>query len=119
VHATVTKAPDTSKKPIIIETDFDYHDILEMLEQSCKLYANNPLFGTRVGSQFEWISYKEFEVLVKKFRNVLKHHNIGKHHCVYALLIFIFSYYTILYTWSSHHTSVIKALASASLTFKF
>ena len=35
------------------------------------------LFGTRNGNKFDWITYKQFEREVQKFRNVLVHHNFG------------------------------------------
>lgn len=62
--------------PQYIQAPFD--TIVDMQEQSCKLYHDKPLFGTRVGNAFEWMTYEEFSREVQLFRNVLKKHNITK-----------------------------------------
>ena len=41
-------------------------------------YKDRELFGTRVGSKYEWMTYAEFGKQVQLFRNVLAHHKIGK-----------------------------------------
>jgi long-subunit acyl-CoA synthetase (AMP-forming) len=57
---------------------FKYKCISEMQEKSCEMYKDKNLFGVKNGSTFDWITYKEFGKQVQCFRNVLKHHNIGK-----------------------------------------
>jgi AMP-binding enzyme len=56
----------------------DVKCLIELQENAVKKFGDSRCFGTRVGNNFEWISYREFGRLVEKFRNVLVHHKIGK-----------------------------------------
>ena len=56
----------------------DVKCLVELQENATKKFGDNKCFGTRVGNNFEWISFREFGRLVEKFRNVLAHHKIGK-----------------------------------------
>lgn len=56
----------------------DVKCLIEIQENAVKKFGDSKCFGTRVGNNFEWISFREFGRLVEKFRNVLVHHNIGK-----------------------------------------
>lgn len=56
----------------------DVKCLIELQENAVKKFGDSKCFGTRVGNNFEWISYREFGRLVEKFRNVLVHHKIGK-----------------------------------------
>ena len=58
--------------------DIEFDTIVEMQQKACQLYANKPLFGTRVKNEYEWMKYSDFDSKVQLFRNVLSHHNIGK-----------------------------------------
>ena len=49
-----------------------------MQQKSCEINHEKPVFGTRIGDKFEWITYKDFAQEVQLFRNVLIHHSIGK-----------------------------------------
>jgi len=56
---------------------FKFQSLVDMQIQSCSINSNKPLFGTKVGPVFEWKTYKDFDLLVQRFRNVLAYHNIG------------------------------------------
>lgn len=49
----------------------DFKTIPDLQVQACKKFAERPLFGTRNGMEFDWITYGEFDVEVQKFRTVL------------------------------------------------
>lgn len=57
--------------------DHDYTTLVEMATNSIKKYSKSKVFGTRVGSTFEWITYEQFGREVSKFRNVLHHHGFS------------------------------------------
>ena len=48
-------------------------------ENSCVKYADRNLFGTKQSNAaaFDWITFKDFATEVQRFRNVLKHHEVG------------------------------------------
>ena len=64
--------------PGIAKKDMEFTTIVDMFTKTCEINANNELFGTRVGDKFEWMTYRQFETEVTKFRNVLKKHDFGK-----------------------------------------
>lgn len=61
---------------------YDFKTIVEMQSNACDVYADRRAFGSRKGvgadSTYEWISYKEFGVLVNQCKNILNHHHIAK-----------------------------------------
>jgi long-chain acyl-CoA synthetase len=57
--------------------ELQFNTVAEMLEEATKAYTTNPMFGTKVGSAYEWINYTDFEKEVAKFRTVLQQHKIG------------------------------------------
>jgi hypothetical protein len=50
----------------------------EMQVRSCRVYADNDLFGTYNGKAFEWMTYQEYANNVDKCRAVL--HDLGTFH---------------------------------------
>ena len=58
--------------------DYNYHCLSKMQEKSCEIFKDKPLFGTRNGPKFDWLTYGDFAKEVNKFRWVLAHHGIGK-----------------------------------------
>lgn len=58
-----TKLPDFPKPK--------FPSLVEMLEFQSKDLADKPLFGTKVGDKFNWLSYRDFGTDVAKFRTVL------------------------------------------------
>ena len=61
-----------------LEKKYSFKTLVQMQEASVKKFADSPLFGTKKGSQFEWMKFSEFGKCVQLFRNVLIHHNINK-----------------------------------------
>ena len=57
--------------------DLECNTIVDMFVKTSKLHASRPLFGTRNGDKFNWMTYKEFEDEVTKFRTVLHKLNFG------------------------------------------
>lgn len=57
--------------------DLKFNTVTELLDEAAKAYTTNPMFGTKVGNAYEWISYADFEKEVSKFRVVLNEHKIG------------------------------------------
>ena len=54
-----------------------FETLVELQQKATEAYTTNPMFGTKVGNAFEWITYSEFDLEVAKFRIVLKQHDIG------------------------------------------
>ena len=48
-----------------------YETLVEMLEQSIEAHGSNPIFGTKQGGRYEWITYNEFGELVDAARGGL------------------------------------------------
>jgi len=44
------------------------HNLVELLQLSCRRYADRPLLGTRRGGQWHWLSYREVGQLVDRAR---------------------------------------------------
>lgn len=55
-----------------------FNTLHEMQVRSCKVYADNDLFGTYNGTKFEWMTYQEYADNVDKCRAVL--HDLGTYH---------------------------------------
>jgi long-chain acyl-CoA synthetase len=66
-----------SSKPLLPIQDLNFTTLLELQQQASKAYSTNPMFGTKVDNEYQWISYAEFDVEVAKCRIVLKEHQIG------------------------------------------
>ena len=60
------------------EVKVKYANLVEMQEDSCMKYTNNPLYGTKKDGFFEWITYHEFAQLVNDFRAGLASLGVGK-----------------------------------------
>lgn len=58
--------------------DHQFSTIVQMQKNSCLLNSKKPVFGTRVGDKFHWITYGIFGQMVEQFRHVLSRHRIGK-----------------------------------------
>jgi long-subunit acyl-CoA synthetase (AMP-forming) len=58
---------------------FEHKDLVMLQENSCTKYADRKLFGTKQSNAavFDWITFGDFATEVQRFRNVLKHHEIG------------------------------------------
>lgn len=67
-------AASKSPKPFL---DFEFSTLVEMQQKASQHFAENRLFGTRKGNDYEWITYKEFGVLVDNTRKVLHKLGIG------------------------------------------
>ena len=48
-----------------------YKNLIEMLDNSRKLYADRPLFGTKRDRIYEWTTYEQFAEKVDDFRGGL------------------------------------------------
>ena len=48
-----------------------YRNLVELGEESCKKFAERPLFGTRTKGGYVWTSYREFQALVDALRGGL------------------------------------------------
>ena len=76
--ANISRNFSSKKKHI----SYDFKTIIEMQNNACDVYADRRAFGSRKGvgadSTYEWITYKEFSVLVNQCKNILNHHHIGK-----------------------------------------
>ena len=46
-------------------------NLIEMLEKSRQLYADRPLYGTKLDGVYEWTTYEQFAEKVDAFRGVL------------------------------------------------
>lgn len=58
--------------------DYDFSTLWELKEKAVKYYPTNPIFGTKNGSKFDWITYSQFSKEVQLFRNVLLKYGVKK-----------------------------------------
>ena len=42
------------------DVKINYNNLVEMQEDACSKFSQNPIFGTKNGGAFEWITYAEF-----------------------------------------------------------
>jgi len=49
----------------------EFTTLVELLERSVEKYADDPLFGTKVEGEYEWMTYEEFGERVAGFRRAL------------------------------------------------
>ena len=49
----------------------DITNLVDLWQKSSKAHADRPLFGTKTGGVWTWITYREFEKLVDDFRGAL------------------------------------------------
>ncbi len=52
-----------------------FQSLTDMQEESCKAFADRPLYGTKIKGEWRWINYKQFGQLVDQARGGLK--NLG------------------------------------------
>lgn len=50
----------------------NFSSLVEMQKQSCKTFADRPMYGTRIKGQWRWITYKDFGEYVENIRGGLK-----------------------------------------------
>ena len=60
------------------DVKINYNNLVEMQEDACSKFSQNPIFGTKNGSAFEWITYAEFAKKVDQFRGGLATLGVGK-----------------------------------------
>ncbi|MFA5624484.1 MAG: long-chain fatty acid--CoA ligase [Bradymonadales bacterium] len=49
-----------------------YYTLAELLKYTCNKYPNYPAFGTKVGGSYQWVSFADFEIKVRRLRSALK-----------------------------------------------
>jgi long-chain acyl-CoA synthetase len=57
--------------------DRQFKTLVEMQEESCRLYKDNKYLGTWINDDFKYITYGEFGVQVEKCRCALSHVGVG------------------------------------------
>ena len=60
------------------DVKINYNNLVEMQEDACSKFSQNPIFGTKNGGAFEWITYAEFAEKVDQFRGGLDTLGVGK-----------------------------------------
>lgn len=68
----------SSNVPLRPIQNLKFTTLLELHDEATKAYSTNPMFGTKVGSEYQWMNYSEFDVEVAKFRIALTELHIGK-----------------------------------------
>lgn len=53
-----------------------FADLVEMQLNACSLYANSPLYGTKIDSQFVWTTFGDFGEMVENLRSGLHQRGI-------------------------------------------
>eukprot|EP00762_Andalucia_godoyi_P006006 ANDGO_00058.mRNA.1 Fatty acyl-CoA synthetase B len=51
--------------------------VYDLFEYACAKYGDKPLYGTRVGEEYQWISYKQFYARVKNVASGMIHAQIS------------------------------------------
>ena len=57
--------------PQLKSNHFDFQTVVELQEKACRLFSDNHVLGTKKGPTFEWMTYKDLDSEIQKFRNVL------------------------------------------------
>jgi long-chain acyl-CoA synthetase len=52
----------------------DFSNLIELQQKSLAAFSDRKFLGVRNGNVFDWMTYKEFNRDVEKFRKVLKYH---------------------------------------------
>ncbi len=52
--------------------------LVELQEEACRTHADRPLFGTKVGTEYQWTSYRKFAEQVNAFRAALAALGVGR-----------------------------------------
>ena len=60
------------------DVKINYNNLVEMQEDACSKFSQNPIFGTKNGGAFEWITYAEFAEKVDLFRGGRATLGVGK-----------------------------------------
>ena len=60
------------------DVKINYNNLVEMQEDACSKFSQNPIFGTKNGGAFEWITYAEFAEKVDQFRGGLANLGVGR-----------------------------------------
>jgi long-chain acyl-CoA synthetase len=55
-----------------------FRSLWDLLEKSALKFAHRPLFGTKIGGAWRWITYDEFQKDVDRFRNALTSLGVGR-----------------------------------------
>jgi long-chain acyl-CoA synthetase len=51
-----------------------YNSLVAMQQESCKTFADRPMYGTKIKGQWRWITFKEFGEYVENVRGGLRHY---------------------------------------------
>ena len=54
-----------------------FSTLAELISNSAKKYGDRPYFGVKKNGVYEWMTYSEFDVIVRKFRTLLKQKGFG------------------------------------------
>jgi long-chain acyl-CoA synthetase len=55
-----------------------FRSLWDLLEKSAQNFAHRPLFGTKIGGAWRWITYDEFQKDVDRFRSALAALGVGR-----------------------------------------
>lgn len=61
--------------PPLATNHYEFQTCVELQEKACAMFGDKPVFGTKNGNKFDWMSYNEFGKQVQAFRNVLHSKN--------------------------------------------
>ncbi|WP_141732979.1 AMP-dependent synthetase/ligase [Oligoflexus tunisiensis] len=53
-----------------------YNSLVAMQQESCKTFADRPMYGTKFKGQWRWITFKEFGDYVEHVRGGLRHYGL-------------------------------------------
>lgn len=57
--------------------NFKFETVNELLEKQTEAYSTNRMLGTKVGNEYVWMNYTEFELEVRKGRTMLNQLKAG------------------------------------------
>ena len=75
---SVFRAATTAPPPF----DYEFKTLVEMQIKTCDINSRLPVFGTKEGKSYTWISYLEFGNLISKYRTVLRSFGVQANHRV-------------------------------------
>ncbi len=56
----------------------NFENLVQIYERSCREFADRQLFGVKQGTEWRWITYREFGALVEAFRGGLASLGVGR-----------------------------------------
>lgn len=65
-------------EPLYDSSQLKFHTLAELIRDSANKFAERPIIGTKTHGQYQWITYSEFDLQMRKFRTLMKKAGLKK-----------------------------------------